>query len=132
MVWWSKLQIFQLSVLQRGNGSAGKRNYKTHFDQVWKACTSDEIDFAWQEIMNAEHKNNTPNSTVILSKARYRGFERDIFQESLLRMRTKAIRAIAAAYKEVLLSMTMSPEEQQSPCTLPHKSIHSHFVGTRA
>jgi hypothetical protein len=107
--------------------SMENEEYRQHFEKVYKACESDSIDFEWQVIMNAEHKKGAPNSAVVLAKARFRGFERDIFPETLLRKRTKAIKAVIAAYEETMLSMTMSPCDQAEAVRTASQKLSQPF-----
>jgi hypothetical protein len=89
-------------------------DYCTRFDKVWSACATTSVDFAWQEIMKAEHKKSSPNNAVMLAKARCRGFEREIFPDTLLRNRLATVKYVVRSYKQALLSMTISKEDQET------------------
>lgn len=89
-------------------------DYCSRFDKVWAACATTSVDFAWQEIMKAEHKKSSPNNAVMLAKARCRGFEREIFPDTLLRNRLATIKYVVRSYKQAQLSMTISKEEKET------------------
>lgn len=88
-------------------------DYCMRFDKVWAACATVSVDFAWQELMKAEHKKTSPNNAVMLAKARCRGFEREIFPETLLRNRLATVKYVVRSYKQAEASITMSPEERE-------------------
>lgn len=87
-------------------------DYCSRFDKVWAACATTSVDFAWQEIMKAEHKKNSPNNAVMLAKARCRGFEREIFPETLLRNRLATVKYVVRAYRQAMLSITIEKQDK--------------------
>ena len=87
-------------------------DYCMRFDKVWAACATVSVDFAWQELMKAEHKKASPNNAVMLAKARCRGFEREIFPETLLRNRLATVKYVARSFRQARASLTMSQEER--------------------
>lgn len=89
-------------------------DYCARFDKVWSACATTSVDFAWQELVKAEHKKNSPNNAVMLAKARCRGFEREIFPETLLRNRLATVKYVVRAYRQAMLSIAIEKQDKET------------------
>ena len=82
----------------------GNEPYTSRFNLVWATCDTESTSASWQDLMTAPHTKEAPNNAVMLAKARYRGFEREVFSSILVRYRKFSIKYVVRQYHSLLNS----------------------------
>lgn len=101
--------------------------YTTRFHRVWELCDTDSSCRQWQNAMSQPHTKNSPNPAVMLAKARYRGFEREIFPQILVRYRKFSIKYVVREYRSYIQSngkaggVDIFLREASEKCTEPFR-----------